>query len=90
RDGDEAAARVAEAGAPDLLLLDFHLDGGQTGLMLRERLAGLMPERPCVVITADHGPEVRDAIAAAGCQLLHKPLKPLALKSMMSRLLQGL
>ena len=87
RDGDEAAARVAEAGVPDLLLLDFHLDGGQTGLMLRERLAGLMPERPCVVITADHGPEVRDAIAAAGCQLLHKPLKPLALKSMMSRLL---
>ena len=90
RDGDEAAARVAEAGVPDLLLLDFHLDGGQTGLMLRERLAGLMPERPCVVITADHGPEVRDAIAAAGCQLLHKPLKPLALKSVMSRLLQGL
>ena len=87
RDGDEAAARVAEAGVPDLLLLDFHLDAGQTGLMLRERLAGLMPERPCVVITADHGPEVRDAIAAAGCQLLHKPLKPLALKSMMSRLL---
>jgi len=90
RDGDEAAARIAEAGVPDLLLLDFHLDGGQTGLMLRERLAGLMPERPCVVITADHGPEVRDAIAAAGCQLLHKPLKPLALKSVMSRLLQGL
>ncbi|MFH1598895.1 MAG: PAS-domain containing protein [Pseudomonadota bacterium] len=90
RDGDEAVARVAEAGVPDLLLLDFHLDGGQTGLMLRERLAGLMPERPCVVITADHGPEVRDAIAAAGCQLLHKPLKPLALKSVMSRLLQGL
>ena len=90
RDGDEAAARVAEAGVPDLLLLDFHLDGGQTGLMLRERLASLMPERPCVVITADHGPEVRDAIAAAGCQLLHKPLKPLALKSVMSRLLQGL
>ncbi|GAB2653440.1 hybrid sensor histidine kinase/response regulator [Arenimonas aestuarii] len=87
RDGDEAMTRLAEAGVPDLLLLDFHLDGGQTGLMLRERLAGLMPERPCVVITADHGPDVRDAVAAAGCQLLHKPLKPLALKSMMSRLL---
>ncbi|WP_374604464.1 PAS-domain containing protein [Arenimonas sp.] len=87
RSGDEAAARVAEAGPPDLLLLDFHLDGGQTGLLVRERLAGLMPSRPCVVITADHGPEVRDAIAAAGCHLLHKPLKPLALKSMMSRLL---
>ncbi|MAL02737.1 MAG: hybrid sensor histidine kinase/response regulator [Arenimonas sp.] len=87
RNGDEAAALVARTGIPDLLLLDFHLDGGQTGLMLRDRLAGLMPPRPCVVITADHGPDVRDAIATAGCQLLHKPLKPLALKSMMARLL---
>ena len=86
RDGDEALRRVAGA-VPDLLLLDFHLDGGQTGLMLRDRLAAAMPPRPCVIITADHSAEVRDAIAAAGCTLLHKPLKPLALKSVMARLL---
>ncbi|KFL36533.1 hybrid sensor histidine kinase/response regulator [Arenimonas donghaensis] len=89
RDGDDAVALAAEHGPPDLLLLDFHLDGGQTGLMLRDRLASVMPARPCVIITADHGPDVRDAIAAAGCVLLHKPLKPLALKSVMSRLLQN-
>jgi CheY-like chemotaxis protein len=88
RDGDEALRLVAGA-VPDLLLLDFHLDGGQTGLMLRERLAAAMPARPCVIITADHDIAVRDAIAAAGCVLLHKPLKPLALKSVMARLLQN-
>ncbi|MCX7034935.1 MAG: PAS-domain containing protein [Arenimonas sp.] len=86
RDGDEALQRVAGA-VPDLLMLDFHLDGGQTGLMLRERLAASMPPRPCVIITADHSVDVRDAVAAAGCTLLHKPLKPLALKSVMARLL---
>jgi hypothetical protein len=40
-----------------------------------------------VIITADHSVQVRDAVAAAGCPLLHKPLKPLALKSVMARLL---
>ncbi|GAB2492925.1 hybrid sensor histidine kinase/response regulator [Arenimonas alkanexedens] len=86
RDGDEALRLVARA-TPDLVLLDFHLDDHQTGLMLRERLAAVMPARPCVVITADHGLDVREAVAAAGCVLLHKPLKPLALKSVMARLL---
>ena len=86
RDGDEALRLVAQA-TPDLLLLDYHLDGGQTGLGLRERLAEAMPARPCVIITADHSAQVRDAAAAAGCTLLHKPLKPLALKSVMARLL---
>jgi CheY-like chemotaxis protein len=86
RDGDEAQRLVAVS-TPDLLLLDFHLDGGDTGLALRDRLAATMPPRPCVIITADHSAEVRDAVAVAGCVLLHKPLKPLALKSVMSRLL---
>ena len=86
RDGDEAL-RLAAAATPDLVLLDFHLGDHQTGLMVRERLAAVMPPRPCVVITADHGTDVREAVAAAGCVLLHKPLKPLALKSVMARLL---
>jgi len=55
--------------------------------MLRERLIAAIPPRPCVIITADHSAEVRDAVAATGCTLLHKPLKPLALKSVMARLL---
>jgi len=86
RDGDEAL-RLAAGATPDLVLLDFHLGDHQTGLMVRERLATVMPPRPCVVITADHGTDVREAVAAAGCVLLHKPLKPLALKSVMARLL---
>ncbi len=86
RDVEEAALAIA-AGAPDLLLLDFHLDGGRTGLELREQLLAQLPPRPCVIITADHGEDVRQAVLEAGCQLLYKPLKPLALKSVMARVL---
>ena len=86
RDAGEAE-KVIATGTPDMLLLDYHLDGGQTGLMLREHLATIMPERPCAIITADHSEAIRAAVIAAGCQLLYKPLKPLALKSVMARFL---
>lgn len=86
RNGIEAV-RLALAQPPDLLLLDYHLDGAETGLLLRARLAQAIGERPTVIITADHGDEVRTAAIDAGCHVLHKPLKPLALKSLMARLL---
>jgi CheY-like chemotaxis protein/anti-sigma regulatory factor (Ser/Thr protein kinase) len=83
---EEAGAAFA-ASRPELLLLDYHLDDGCTGLDLRQRLGPEALRLPCVIITADHDPATRAAIEAAGCLLLHKPLKPLALKSVMARLL---
>ncbi len=86
RTADEAE-QLVEAFPPDLMLLDYQLDANLTGLVLRQRLTTRIGERPTVVITADHSEAVRHAVAASGCQLLHKPLKPLALKSVMARLL---
>jgi PAS domain S-box-containing protein len=86
RDAEEAAAAARRA-APDLLLLDFHLDGARTGLDVRARLADAIGARPAIVVSADHGEDVRAAVAAAGLPLLMKPLKPLALRSLMARLL---
>jgi PAS domain S-box-containing protein len=86
RNAEEAAAAF-HSHAPELLLLDYHLDGGVTGLGLREQLGAAALRLPCVIITADHDPATRAAIEAAGCLLLHKPLKPLALKSVMARLM---
>lgn len=83
----EAAALQCARARPDLLVLDYHLDGGATGLDLRRRLGAGVAALPCIVVTADHGEDVRSAVAATGCHLLHKPLKPLALKSLMARLL---
>jgi Na+/proline symporter/signal transduction histidine kinase len=82
------AERLFDGRAPDLLLLDYHLDGAVTGLELRSLLL-CDEEVPAIVITADHGEAVRAAVAAAGCHLLYKPLKPLALKSLMARLVKS-
>ena len=81
------ALRLVDAAVPDLLLLDYHLDSELTGLKLRLDLIARIGPCPCVIITADQSEALRDAVSDAGCQLLYKPLKPLALKSMMARLL---
>ncbi|HWT17143.1 MAG TPA: PAS domain-containing hybrid sensor histidine kinase/response regulator [Patescibacteria group bacterium] len=86
RDADDARI-FADAQRPDLMLLDFHLDGGHDGLQLRAQLGAAFADVPTIVITADHSDAVRNAVRAAGCHLLHKPVKPLALKSLMNRLL---
>ncbi|HET6602697.1 MAG TPA: NahK/ErcS family hybrid sensor histidine kinase/response regulator [Xanthomonadaceae bacterium] len=84
----EAEAAI-DGVVPDLLLLDYHLDGAATGVDLYRRLQQRLGEVPAIVITADHSGPVAEAVAAAGCALLHKPLKPLALKSVMGRLLSA-
>ncbi|MDZ3822378.1 MAG: PAS-domain containing protein [Pseudoxanthomonas sp.] len=85
-DADTALA-LARARMPDALVLDYHLDGDETGLLLRARLAAAGGERPTVVVTADHDPATAAAVAAAGCHLLHKPVRPLALRSLLARML---
>ncbi|MEZ5439346.1 MAG: PAS-domain containing protein [Lysobacteraceae bacterium] len=81
------ALQAVNARRPDLLLLDYRLDGGESGLDLRDQLAARGIDIPWILVTADHGEDVRRAVAERGGMLLHKPLKPLALKSAMARLL---
>jgi PAS domain S-box-containing protein len=80
------ALRLAVWHRPALFLLDYHLDDGRTGLELRRELAARIGERPTILISADHGEALRRDAAAAGCHLLQKPLKPLALKALMARI----
>jgi CheY-like chemotaxis protein len=42
---------------------------------------------PAVVLTADHSPEVADEIRAAQHALLHKPVKPAALRALVTRII---
>lgn len=86
RNEEEVVAALAEA-RPALMLFDFHLDEGDTGLALRERLPVSAHDIPCVIITADHSEAVRNAVRDSGAWLLHKPLKPMALRALMTRLL---
>jgi signal transduction histidine kinase/CheY-like chemotaxis protein len=82
--GAESAMRDAPA---ELWLFDYHLDAGDTGVAVYERLSASHGARPAVILSADAGPQVRAAVHEAGLPLLMKPLKPLALKSVLDRLL---
>lgn len=78
------AAVAASPAAPNGLLVDYHLDRG-TGieaiLALRRRYGDL----PAILITADRSPAVREAARTGHIQLLHKPVKPAALRSLLAQ-----
>ena len=83
----DQACRLFGTHGADLFLFDYHLDDQVSGLELRDALSPAATGIPCVIITADHSKTVADAVATAGCQLLHKPLKPLALRSLVAQLI---
>jgi signal transduction histidine kinase/CheY-like chemotaxis protein len=85
-DGGGAERALAQRDAA-LWLLDYHLDAGDTGTALRARLAAHFGERPTLVLSADASDCVRREVAECGLGLLQKPVRPLALKSVLDRLL---
>jgi len=76
--------------APDLILSDYRLRGGHTGIdavrLLREAFGASIP---AALITGDTAPETIQAINASGLALLHKPLKPAKLRAFLSHLCAG-
>lgn len=73
---------------PNIVLADFHLDNGESGLTAVQRLRqarGL--DIPAVVITADHSPEVSDEVSGAACEILRKPVKPAELRALITHIL---
>lgn len=86
RDEGDSAQALRHAPA-DLWLFDYHLDHGDTGVALWQRLSQRFGERPCLILSADQTGSVRAAVREAELPLLAKPLRPLALKSVLDRLL---
>lgn len=86
RGTDEAVEQVrACKRVPDIILADYHLDGG-TGLETIRAVRGeLNCDVPAVVITADRSREVQELVRDEGLQLLRKPLRPAALRSVMAQ-----
>ncbi|AXK71746.1 response regulator [Lysobacter sp. TY2-98] len=85
RDRREAII-ACEAIDPALWLLDYHLDDGDTGPDVARLLEGRFGARPTLVVSADASVDVRRRVEDCGYHLLAKPLKPLALKSLLDRL----
>jgi Na+/proline symporter/signal transduction histidine kinase/CheY-like chemotaxis protein len=87
-DRDGCSALLAEGIQPQLALVDYHLDQGDTGTALVAWLRTcLKAPVPGVVISADGRPETIAQVHAAGLDYLPKPLKPAALRALLNRYL---
>jgi two-component system, sensor histidine kinase len=86
---DSALAALAKGQRPDLIISDFRLGDGQSGIdaiaRLREKLG---PTVPAFLISGDTAPERLREARASGHHLLHKPVRPMRLRAMVSQLLQ--
>lgn len=84
----EAEVLVAEGFVPRLVLSDYHLDDGKTGL---EALAALQlvcgDELGGIIISADRKSELQGQIREGGYGYISKPVKPLKLRALMNSLL---
>ena len=80
----EALALVARAGRlPDLVLADLHLDEGPDGLEVIDALRAAWGRVPAALLTADRDPMLRPRARARQVELLHKPVKPAALRALL-------
>ena len=86
RNRDECAALLNDGVRPQLVLVDYHLDDGETGTDLMGWLRAQLGEPvPGVVISADGRPEMIAQVHAAGLEYLPKPVKPAVLRALLSR-----
>jgi signal transduction histidine kinase/ActR/RegA family two-component response regulator len=88
--GEEALSRFAAVGrAPDLIISDYRLANGRTGLQAIDRLrGGLGKSIPALLISGDTAPEPLLEVKAMGYQLLHKPVAPTVLRATLNHLLR--
>ncbi|MBM3603380.1 MAG: hybrid sensor histidine kinase/response regulator [Alphaproteobacteria bacterium] len=83
----EALATMGEE-PPDVILADYHLENGDTGVQAIESLRAVSDRPvPAVMITAHRDPQIARTCAAMGVDLLEKPVRPFELGEMLGRLL---
>lgn len=78
---------AAAAGPPDLLIVDYRLRHHASGIETIERLRALARSAvPALVITGDTAPDRLREAKESGHPLLHKPVRPAQLRSIMRHL----
>ena len=85
-----ALARLLELKRlPDLIISDYRLGGGKIGFKAIERLRkSLGVPIPAFVISGDTSPERLREASASGYYLLHKPVQPMTLRTVVNQLLK--
>jgi len=88
-DSLDQALMQLEKRVPEVLIVDYRLREGSTGLQVIaaiHMIAG--QEIPAILLTGDIAPESLKEIKAAGHRVLHKPVKPAKLRSLLNFYLQ--
>jgi CheY-like chemotaxis protein/two-component sensor histidine kinase len=86
-DLQDARNKAAEfTNGPDVIIADYHLDDGATGL---EAVSALREDYqrdiPAILVTADRSQMVRDEAVVVDATVLHKPLKPAAMRALLAQ-----
>lgn len=87
-EGLQGALTVVNGGfVPDLLLSDFRLRAGESGMQTLHSLrTQLGRPLPACLMSGDTDPELIQACREAGLPLLHKPVRPAKLRTLIRRL----
>jgi CheY-like chemotaxis protein len=74
---------------PDLIISDYLLSDGKTGIEAIERLrAAFGSPIPAFLVSGDISPERLQEARAGGYHLQHKPVEPMVLRAMLNQLLK--
>jgi len=85
----QARQELAHGGTPGLALVDYHLDDQSNGIEVMEQLEIILGVRlPAIVITADRSVELEEKVRKRSYGLLRKPIKPAALRALMTNMLK--
>jgi CheY-like chemotaxis protein len=83
----EALATMGDE-PPDVILADYHLENGDTGVAAIESLRAASDRPvPAVMVTAHRDPQIARTCTAMGVNLLEKPVRPGDLAEILGRLL---
>lgn len=91
-EGLQGALTLVHGGfAPDLVLSDFRLRAGESGMETLRRLRTTLGRPlPACLMSGDTDPELIQSCRDAGLPLLHKPVRPAKLRTLIRRLARPL
>jgi signal transduction histidine kinase len=85
----QARAHTQGGFVPDLVISDYRLRDGDSGLLVIQRLREtLVRNLPACLLSGDTDPALIQVCREAGLPLLHKPVRPAKLRTLMRRLMR--
>jgi CheY-like chemotaxis protein len=73
--------------SPQMIICDYHLSDGMTGIEVIERLRNAF-HIPALLISGDAGPTLLREAHGRGYHVLHKPVEPKTLRAMLEQVLE--